>query len=146
MHKSAKRVYTELNTINIKNHGNPNSKKFIIDTTPFNDDPSEPPALVKDDHGEYYIITGRILPTSNIYNRSAFIIKLKVPTEYPFKPPQVEMVTPIYHPNVGPQGKICIPMLRSTNAWKATNILTDVIDSVVDYIDRPNIDEAESSG
>ncbi len=37
-------------------------------------------------------------------------------------------------------------MLRSTNTWKATNSLNDLINAVVDYIDNPNIDEAISSG
>jgi len=105
MYQSAKRVYNELNAIQRQNHQNPNSKKFLIDTTPFGDDPSDAPTIAKDDDGQYYIITGRILPTSNIYNRSAFRVKIKIPTEYPFKPPTVEMITPIYHPNVGPQGK-----------------------------------------
>jgi len=104
MYQSAKRVYNELQAIERKNHQNP-TKKFLIDTTPFGDDPSEAPTIGKDDHGQYYIVTGRILPTSNIYNRSAFIVKIKIPIEYPFKPPTVEMVTPIYHPNVGRHGK-----------------------------------------
>jgi len=37
-------------------------------------------------------------------------------------------------------------MLRSTDGWKSTNSLIDVVNAVVDYIDHPNIDEAHSSG
>jgi len=40
-------------------------------------------------------------------------------------------------------GKICIDMLRSTSTWKSTNTLSEVINAVVNYIDNPNIDEAE---
>jgi ubiquitin-protein ligase len=105
MSKSAKRIYTELNVINIENSKNPNSKKFIIDQTPFSNDDSQPPTITTDEHTEYYIVIGRILPTSNIYNRSAFRIKLKFPMTYPFKPPEVQMLTQIYHPNIGPEGK-----------------------------------------
>jgi hypothetical protein len=37
-------------------------------------------------------------------------------------------------------------MLRSTSSWKNSNTLCDVINAVVNYIDNPNIDEAEDSG
>lgn len=107
MYKSAKRVYTELNYINLENEKNPQSRKFIIDRTPFDkDDDSVAPTIVKDDRGQYYLIVGRILPTSEIYNRNAFTIQMKIPVEYPFRPPEIEMITPIYHPNIGPEGKI----------------------------------------
>jgi ubiquitin-protein ligase len=105
MSKSAKRIYTELNAINLENQKNSDSKKFIIDSTPFGGDESEPPTITNETTGDYYIVIGRILPTSNIYNQSAFRIKLKIPVQYPFKAPEVEMLTPIYHPNIGPEGK-----------------------------------------
>jgi hypothetical protein len=37
-------------------------------------------------------------------------------------------------------------MLRSTSTWKSTNTLSEVINAVVNYIDNPNIDEAEDRG
>lgn len=145
MYKSAKRVYKELNMISDENKTNPDSIKFLIDRTPFGDDESKAPTIAQTNHGQYYIIHGRILPTSDIYNRSAFEVQLKVPIEYPFKPPEIEMVTPIYHPNIAAEGKICIPMLRSTDRWKSTNSLIDVVNGIIDYIDHPNIDEAHST-
>ena len=160
---SAKRVYTELNFISKENEKNPTERKFLIDRTPFGDDDSNAPTIVKDDRGEYYLIIGRILPTSDIYKRNAFSIRLKIPVEYPFRPPEIEMITPIYHPNIGPDGKtslriylidnaqslsgkICISMIRSTETWKSTNTLHDVIKAVVHYIDYPSIGEAFSIG
>jgi ubiquitin-protein ligase len=146
MYKSGKRVYKELNTINEQNTNNPDSIKFLIDRTPFGSDDTQAPTIAETEHGKYYIINGRILPTSNTYNRSAFEVRLKVPIEYPFKSPDMEMVTPIYHPNIAADGKICIPMLRSTDGWKPTKTLIDVVNDVVNYIDYPNIDEAHSPG
>lgn len=163
MYMSAKRVYTELNLIRLENEKHPTERKFLIDRTPFGDDDSDAPTIVKDDHNEYYLIIGRLLPTSDIYKRTAFSIRMKIPVEYPFRPPEIEMITPIYHPNIGPDGKtslriylintlqslsgkVCISMLRSTEAWISTNTLTDVIKAVIHYIDQPNIGEAFSKG
>lgn len=160
---SAKRVYTELNFIRLENEKHPTERKFLIDRTPFGDDDSDAPTIVKDDRGEYYLIIGRILPASDIYKRNAFSIRLKIPVEYPFRPPDIEMITPIYHLNIGPEGKtslrisfidnlqplsgkICMSMIRSTETWKSTNTLNDVIKAVVHYIDHPNIGEAFSKG
>ena len=145
MYKSAKRVLNELNMINTENQNNPNEIKFLIDRTPFSDDASQAPTIDKTDNGQYYIINGRILPRSNIYNRSAFEDRIKIPIEYPFKPPEIEMTTPIYHPNIAEGGKICIPMLRTTDGWKSTNTLVNIVNGIVDYIDHPNIDEAHSA-
>ncbi len=90
-----KRVHKELNWINDGNKNNPDSIKFLVDRTLFGIDDTQAPTIVKTEHGKHYIINGRILPTSNIYNRSAFAIRLKVPIEYPFKPSEIEVVTPI---------------------------------------------------
>lgn len=37
-------------------------------------------------------------------------------------------------------------MLRSTETWRTSNTLGDVIKAVVDYIDQPNVYEAHSKG
>jgi ubiquitin-protein ligase len=50
-------------------------------------------------------IVGRILPTSDIFKQGAFQIEIKLPSIYPLNPPTVRFITPIYHPNVGNNGK-----------------------------------------
>ncbi len=47
-----------------------------------------------------FIIQGRVLPTMEPYCRASFLIKIKLPREYPFKIPEVIILDPIYHPNV----------------------------------------------
>ena len=102
---AAKRIYTELNKINLENAKNPNSRKFIIDENPFDTDDGESPVLEQDENDKYFVVIGRILPTSSPYNRSAYKAKLKIPTTYPIKPPQFQITTSMYHPNIGPEGK-----------------------------------------
>lgn len=100
--ESAKRVYKELTNIKIQNG---EVEKFKIDETSFDNGSDEPPKTEKDNNGEYFYIIGRVLPQSNIYNKSAFKMKIRIPVEFPFKPPAVQMLTKIYHPNIGPEGK-----------------------------------------
>jgi ubiquitin-protein ligase len=51
------------------------------------------------------VITGHIFPNSDIYVNGAFQIEIKLPPIYPLDPPKVRFITPIYHPNVGKDGK-----------------------------------------
>ncbi|CAF0964222.1 unnamed protein product [Adineta ricciae] len=103
--------------------------KFLLDKSPV-DDPSS------------NVILGRILPKSNIYNQAAFQIEIKLPAEYPFKAPELRFVTPIYHPNVDEKGKICVDLINTSETFKPTTPLTDVVKAVANLIDSPNIDHA----
>ena len=41
-----------------------------------------------------------------------FNCKLKFPETYPDRPPKMKFVTPIWHPNVYPNGDVCISILH----------------------------------
>lgn len=51
------------------------------------------------------------------YNLKAFNLRINFPREYPLRPPTVTFTTPIYHPNVGPEGRVCLPII-SNQHWK----------------------------
>ncbi|CAF1050116.1 unnamed protein product [Adineta ricciae] len=60
---------------------------------------------------------------------------------YPLEPPEVRFLTPIYHPNVGVDGKFCHEVLKKTVEWKSNTTLIDVVKAIVDRIDKPDVDQ-----
>jgi ubiquitin-protein ligase len=73
---------------------------FILDDISFNVD-----EVIDFNDPKERLIIGRIFPTSDIFREGAFQIEIKLPSIYPLEPPKVRFITPIYHPNVGQNGK-----------------------------------------
>ncbi|KAL5604011.1 hypothetical protein BROUX41_002012 [Berkeleyomyces rouxiae] len=84
-------------------------------------------------------ITG---PENTPYAGGAFTIHINLPTDYPFKPPVVKFVTPIYHPNVtnDGQGNVCLGLLKSEN-WKPNTRVASVLESIRSLLVEPNADD-----
>lgn len=140
-----KRLINEITKLKaLSTNTDSSSVKFLLDTSPI-DDPSNG-SRPGSNNSTSNVILGRILPTSNIYNQAAYQIEIKLPAEFPFKPPEVRFVTHIYHPNVDDQGKICVDLLNASETWKPTTPLVDVVKAVVDLIDNPKIDHALNAG
>ena len=141
---SNKRLINEVTKLKaLSNNPDASSMKFLLDRSPI--DESSRTGSSSDVKAEN-IILGRILPTSHVYCHHAFQTEMKLPADLPFKPPEVRFITPIYHPNVDEKGKICVDLLNSSESWKPTTPLVDVVKAVVDLIDTPIVDEAVSQG
>lgn len=78
-------------------------------------------------------------PHKTPYEGGLFQLYAKFPSEYPFKPPEVRFVTPIYHCNMNSQGRICHSVF-DRNYSPAITFKT-IIDSVYGLILTPEPDD-----
>ncbi|CAF1092069.1 unnamed protein product [Adineta ricciae] len=117
--------------------------RFRLKKSPFDDD-DEDECDTKEEASavdKTHKLTGCIYPNSDIYKEAAFEIELGLHKTYPLEPPEVRFLTPIYHPNVGVDGKFCHEVLKKTVEWKSNTTLIDVVKAIVDRIDKPDVDQ-----
>lgn len=63
--------------------------------------------------------------------------------EYPTKPPVVKFVSRMFHPNVYPDGALCLDIL--TNRWSPTYDVAAILTSVQSLLHDPNPDSPANS-
>jgi ubiquitin-conjugating enzyme E2 D/E len=51
-------------------------------------------------------------PEGSPYAGGLFHLVIQFPPDYPFKPPKVQFVTKIFHPNINANGGICLDILK----------------------------------
>lgn len=78
-----------------------------------------------------------------MYQNGKFLLKLSLPTGYPFKPPAVSFATKIYHPNVtnDEKGSMCLGMLRP-DEWKPSSKISAVLQFARQLLVEPMPDDA----
>ncbi|CAF1656350.1 unnamed protein product [Adineta ricciae] len=133
---TSKRLWKNVSELRSSNTRSDGSIIFIVDETPFDDDNEDSDLLLSNS------IICRLFPRQHIYKQYAFKIAMCLSSSYPFSPPTVYFLTPIYHPNVGQNGNVCLDILQNSESWKFNTSLVTILISLVDLIDTPNIDEA----
>lgn len=96
-------------------------------------------------------------PPGTLYEGGIFPCTLSFPPEYPDKPPVFTFLTPNFiHPNVFPDGKVCISILHdpkephhshepSNEKWRPILGIEQVLVSVMSLLAEPNCDSPANS-
>lgn len=78
-------------------------------------------------------------PEGSPYEGGAFELDVRLPTRYPMEPPKVKFRTPIFHPNVGSGGDICLDILQEQ--WSPVLSLQKVLLSISSLLTDPNFSD-----
>ncbi|XP_051913251.1 ubiquitin-conjugating enzyme E2 T [Hippocampus zosterae] len=77
------------------------------------------------------------------YEGGVFSLEIKIPERYPFEPPKMRFLTPIYHPNIDTAGRICYEALKlpPKGAWRPSLNLCTLLTSIQLLMAEPNPDD-----
>lgn len=75
-------------------------------------------------------------PDDTPYAGGIFKLNIEFTKEYPFKPPKINFITPIYHCNVNKKGGICLDILK--DQWSPALTISKVLLSICSLLSDPN--------
>lgn len=104
-----------------------------------------------DDLYEWEIVI--IGPPDTLYEGGILKTRLSFPPEYPLQPPKMRFITPMWHPNIYPNGDVCISILHApgedqygyedaSERWLPVHTVETILISVISLLssDTPNTD------
>lgn len=92
-------------------------------------------------------ITG---PESSPYEGYVLRARMEFPPQYPYQPPKFKFISPVFHPNVYEDGKVCISILHTdqdemidsdilNSTWTPGLNVRTVCISIISLLNEPNI-------
>jgi len=75
-------------------------------------------------------------PEGSPYSGGLFQLIISFPTDYPFKPPKVQFMTKIFHPNINANGGICLDILK--DQWSPALSIGKVLLSISSLLTDAN--------
>ncbi|KAK9456730.1 ubiquitin-conjugating enzyme/RWD-like protein [Dipodascopsis uninucleata] len=90
-------------------------------------------------------------PDDTLFEGGIFKARLSFPQEFPLLPPKMRFETPMWHPNVYPDGNVCISILHPPEddkygyedvgeRWRPVHTVETILVSVIAMLSSPNPD------
>ena len=99
----------------------------------------DPPAGISGSPTENDIMTWNAVifgPADTPFEEGAFKLSLEFTEEYPNKSPTVKFQTGMFHPNIYPDGAICLDILQAR--WSPTYDVSAILTSIQSLLSDPN--------
>jgi len=88
-------------------------------------------------------------PEGTPFEDGVFIARLSFPQDYPLNPPKMRFTSSMFHPNIYPDGRVCISILhspgddptgyeKSSERWSPVQSVEKVLLSVMSMLAEPN--------
>ncbi|RIB29631.1 putative ubiquitin protein ligase [Gigaspora rosea] len=88
-------------------------------------------------------------PPDTLYEGGFFRAKMTFPKEYPLMPPKLKFISDMWHPNVYPDGEVCISILHppgedkygyedAGERWRPVHTVETILLSVISMLSSPN--------
>lgn len=89
-------------------------------------------------------------PPNTIFENAIIEAYIEFSNDYPNKAPEFRFTSPMFHPNVYPDGKVCISILHEgvdetnyeklSERWNPSQSVNSIIISIISMIISPNLD------
>lgn len=89
-------------------------------------------------------------PPDTIFEGGIFKCQMIFPKNYPFSPPIFKFITNLNHPNIYPDGSVCISILHEGNdpynyesimeRWSPSQTIDTIIMSILSLLSNPNLE------
>lgn len=122
---STKRIITEIKELKNLIENEPIDEHRFIEINMINNNINEL---------NIFFMGPKITPYEEMLNH----IVVKIPKEYPNRPPTLQFINKIFHPNISSEGRICLDILSSN--WKPVYTLRTVLMSIMLLLSDPNPD------
>ncbi|KAK8836244.1 hypothetical protein M9Y10_039876 [Tritrichomonas musculus] len=75
-------------------------------------------------------------PPKTAYEGGLFVLDIKIPFDYPLKPPECHFETKIYHPNISKEGAMCLYVLKK--GWRPIENISNVLKIIYSLLQTPD--------
>ncbi|KAJ5261056.1 Ubiquitin-conjugating enzyme E2 15 [Penicillium angulare] len=105
--------------------------------------------LIPDSNLLSYILANEVTDLFSLFAGGFFRARLSFPTEYPHMPPKMKFESPLFHPNIYPNGDVCISILHppeedkygyesAAERWSPVQTPETILLSVISMLSSPN--------